>query len=225
MARTSYAALLRTPSVAWLLVSSIVARIPIGMEGLAIVLAVTRAGGSYTRAGAVTATVVFTQGLAQPIFGRLGDRLSRRRILRVLAVANAAAAIGLALAINASTVVLFVLAAVTGFTAPPVIAVMRAAWSGLVGGDARQAAYALEATAQEFQFIVGPMLAALLAALVSPRAAIAAAGIIGMVGVLAMTRTDAVDAREKTKAEPHQGSALRIGALRRCMLTLGLTIL
>ena len=61
-------------------------RAPILLAGMAqgpstpeLVAAVTRAGGSYTRAGAVTATVVFTQGVASPLFGRLGDRLSRRR--------------------------------------------------------------------------------------------------------------------------------------------------
>jgi MFS family permease len=210
--------------VRWLLVSSLVARIPVGMEGFAVVLAVTRAGGSYTRAGAVLATVVCTSGVGAPVFGRIADRVGRRRLLLLLAVLHAGATVALAFAITGSTPLLFVLAAVTGLTEPPVVATMRAAWSGLVTGAARESAYALEATAQELQFIVGPMLVALLAATIAPRAAVASIGIVGLIGVAAMSRLPAVDAREETTAKPHRGSALGVGGLRRCMLTLGLMI-
>jgi MFS family permease len=223
--RSSYGTLLRTPSVGWLLTSSIVARLPISMTALAVVLAVTNDGGSYARAGTISAAVIFAEGLTQPLFGRAADRLGRRRVLRVLGVANAIGAVALGFAITGPNAVVFVTAVLTGATAPPVVATMRAAWSGLVSGAARQSAYALEATAQEVLFIIGPMLSALIAALISPRVAVGATGVIGLVGILGMTRTHAVDAREEDDGPRHRGSAIRIGALRRCMLTLGLMIL
>jgi hypothetical protein len=69
------------------------------------------------------------------------------------------------------------------------------------------------------------LLTALLAALVSARAAVAASGIIGLVGTWGMTATPAVDAREESGTQRHRGSAVRVAALRRCMLTLGLMVL
>src|SRR3954470_11158493 len=225
MARSSYGALLRTPSVSWLLGSSLVARLPIAMTSIAVVLAVTNEHQSYATAGVVVAAVVFAQGVSQPVYGRLADRLGRRRVLRVLGFANAAAGIALAFCITSPLAVLLPVAALMGATSPPVVATMRAAWSGLVSGGARQAAYALEATAQELLFIVGPMLSALLAALIAPRFAVGAIGVVGFVGVVAMTRTSAVEAREEHEGARHRGSAIRIGALRRCMLALGLVIL
>ncbi|MDX6285735.1 MAG: hypothetical protein QOG53_1220 [Frankiales bacterium] len=224
----SYADLLNRPAVKWLLGSSLVARLPISMTAIAVILAVTAADGSYARAGAVMAAFVIAEGIAQPLVGRAADRLGRRRILRVLAVANAGAAVGFAVGLTLPLVPVLALAALTGATSPPVAATMRAAWTGLVSGPARQSAYALEATAQELLFIVGPSLTALLAAALSPRIALAATGVFGLVGTWAMTHGKsgrAVDARAEDHGPHHHGSALRIRGLRRCMASLGLMVL
>ena len=224
----SYADLLNRPAVKWLLGSSLVARLPISMTAIAVILAVTAADGSYARAGAVMAAFVVAEGIAQPLVGRAADRLGRRLILRVLAVLNAAAAVGFAIGLTLPLVWVLALAALTGATSPPVAATMRAAWTGLVSGPARQSAYALEATAQELLFIVGPALTALLAAALSPRIALAATGVFGLIGTLAMTHGKsgrAVDARAEDHGPRHRGSALRIAGLRRCMATLGLIVL
>jgi MFS family permease len=224
MDRSSYRTLLRTPSVAWLMSSSLVARLPMSMTNIAVVIAVTHGGGSYARAGEVTAAVVFSEGVTQPLYGRVADRIGRRWLLRVLAVANAAATVALALTVTKGSWLPFVPAVLTGATGPPVVSAMRAAWSGLVSGPARQSAYALEATSQELLFIVGPMLSALICATISARVAVAATGVIGLIGVIGMTRTAAIDAREEHDGPLHHGSAVRIRALQRCMLTLGLMV-
>jgi MFS family permease len=222
---SSYADLLRRPAIRWLLWSSLVARLPMAMTGIAVILAVTDAGRSYAEAGGILAAFVVAEGLTQPLVGRTADRVGRRKVLRVLAVANAAAAIGLAIGIGLPLVPLLLLAAATGATMPPIAATVRAAWSALLTGPARQSAYALEATAQELLFIVGPASAALLAATVSPRFAVASTGIFGLLGVFAMTRGHEIDAKADSTGARHLGSALRIAALRRCMATLGLMVL
>src|SRR4051794_33850957 len=132
MARSSYGALLRTPAVSWLLGSALVARLPIAVTRIALVLAVTDEHHSDAAAGAVGAGLVFPQGGTQAVYGRLADKLGRRRVLRVLALANAGAGIALAFCITSPAAVLFPVAAFMGATSPPVIATMRAAWSGLV---------------------------------------------------------------------------------------------
>src|SRR5256885_4799260 len=111
--RPSYRALLRTPSVSRLLASSIVARLPISMTAIAVVLAVTQAGGSYAKAGLVSAAIIFAEGLTQPFYGRAADRLRPRRVLRFLATANCVVSLPLAGLVPRPLSLLLVIAALT----------------------------------------------------------------------------------------------------------------
>ena len=77
-------------------------------------------------------------------------------------------------------------AAAALFTAPAT-PVARALWPVLLPDpDARAAMYSLEATVQELVFIVGPALAGAVAALASPSAAVLAAGVVAVAGVVAL---------------------------------------
>ena len=49
---------LRVPGVGWLLGTSLLARLPVAMANLAIILRIATATGSYARAGAVTGAAV-----------------------------------------------------------------------------------------------------------------------------------------------------------------------
>ena len=69
--------------------TSLVARLPLAMTGLAIVLRVSRASGSYGEAGAITAVYVVAGAIGSPVWGRLADRSGRRLILVVTALASA----------------------------------------------------------------------------------------------------------------------------------------
>ena len=69
-----YITVLRAPGVLWLMVTSLVARLPLAMTGLAIVLRVSRASGSYGEAGAITAVYVVAGAIGSPVWGRLADR-------------------------------------------------------------------------------------------------------------------------------------------------------
>jgi len=71
-----------------LLVTSAVARLPVAMTGLAIVLRVTRQMGSYSDAGAITAVYVMSGAVLGPRLGRLADRLGRSVVLVTTAAVN-----------------------------------------------------------------------------------------------------------------------------------------
>ena len=58
---------------------------------------------------------------------------------------------------------------VAGALVPPVMQTLRAAWPRVVHGPALRTAYAVDATAQELLFIVGPMLGATAVSVASPR--------------------------------------------------------
>ena len=85
----AYSDLLRNRGFASLMASSLVARLPLGMTSLAIVLLVSK-NGAYSRAGLVIALYVTGTGIAGPILGRMVDRVGRTKILPPFAAAEAA---------------------------------------------------------------------------------------------------------------------------------------
>ena len=183
MALARYGDVLRSPGMRWLLPASLFARLPVAMTGLAIVFVVTRAGGSYARAGLVTASYVAGAGAASPVWGRLVDRLGRRTVLVPTAAMNAAGLIALSAVPQRLVAVVVVVAALSGVVAPPVSACARSLWPRLLDPSLRTTVYALEATLQEGIFIAGPALVALLAGVFGAGAALAGTGVAGLVGV------------------------------------------
>src|SRR5829696_2832794 len=169
-----YLDVLRVPSVTRLLLSAVVGRMPTGMAGLAIALRVRPGGGSYAVAGMVAGAYSAALAVTSPLLGRLVDRVGQTRVLAGCAVASALSFGALATAgRGASPLVLAGLAALAGASIPPVGACMRALWSEVLADDDQlQAAFAVESTVQELIFVVGPPLVALLAAAVSPAAAV-----------------------------------------------------
>jgi MFS family permease len=218
VAFTAYRDLLRAPSVAWLLATSLLGRLPFGMVGLAVLLAVTQGTGSYGRAGLVTAAYVVGSGLAQPFVGRAMDRRGRRWVLVPVACANAVLLITLALSIGAPIWALLAVAVLAGATQPPLAAAVRSLWPVLLTGPRRESVFALEATMQELTFIAGPALVAGLAVVWGPRVALATVGVIALVGTLGFVRDPAVATVAAAQPEhPHRGGALRSLPLRRLM--------
>lgn len=190
--RRRYRALFATPHVRRLIVSALVARMPMGMVPLALLLAVRDAGGSFAAAGLVSGGYLVSAGLGAPVAGRLVDRRGPGRILVTRAFVFPALLLGaggLAL-VEAPLLAIGVCAALSGALLPPVGASVRAIWPRLLEGpQLRATAYALEAALQEVFFVVGPLLVALLATLVAPAAALAVAALVGGVGTLLFAAT------------------------------------
>ena len=65
-ARARYARVLRTPHVLPLMASALVARLPIGIDSLAIVLFLRDRTGSYATAGVVSAAFALGSGAGAP---------------------------------------------------------------------------------------------------------------------------------------------------------------
>ena len=129
-----YLDVLRTPFVTRLLSSAVVGRMPTAMAGLALVLLVREAGGSYAVAGLVAGTYSVALALTSPLLGRLVDRVGQTRVLVGCAVASALGFGALAAAGgHVPPVALAGLAALAGASIPPVGACMRALWSDLLG--------------------------------------------------------------------------------------------
>jgi len=208
-----YRALFATPHVRRLVLSGMLARLPAGMIGLALLLLVREDGGSYAAAGVVSGGYFVATAVGAPIAGRLVDRRGQARILLSRAVIFPALLAGVcALALlDAPLVLTGAAAAAAGALMPPVGASLRALWPRLFAdAERRAAAYALEASLQEITFIVGPLLVALLTAAASPVLALGAAAVAGGVGTLLIALAEPVRAW-RPEEERHAASIL--GAL------------
>lgn len=190
-----YGALLALPDVTQAFVSSFIGRIPIGIAGLAILLLVQGVEESYAQAGLVGSAYVVGLALAAPLLGRLIDRAGPRRVLLACALLYPAALFALigSVLTRAPTVATLACAALAGASFPPVTACQRAWLRQKLAEDALlTAALSLDALIVELVFIAGPLLVALLVALVSPAAAVAAAAVCGLIGALQFTRARAL---------------------------------
>jgi MFS family permease len=174
--------------------SSLVARLPLAMTGLANVLRVSRASGSYGEAGAITAVYVVAGALGSPVWGRLADRSGRRLILVVTALASAVGLLALSAVPVHDTWEMAGVALLAGAGEPPVSAAVRSLWPRLVQGGNSDALYAIDSTLQELTFVAGPALVAVLGTIAGTAAPLVASAIFSLVGTLAVALHPAVSA-------------------------------
>ena len=120
-----YVALLRAPHVGALLGWGMVARLPLGMTPLALLLVVRGQGGSYAAAGAVAAAYAIALGAGSPIAGRQVDRHGQAHVPVPRAIVHPCllAAVGALALAGVPTIALAVAAAAAGATSPPVYCV------------------------------------------------------------------------------------------------------
>lgn len=184
-----YRRVLTLPGALAFSVAAFVARMPISMVGLGIVLLVEGHSGSYALAGSVSAAYILANAVMAPVHGRLADRLGQHRVLPLAigVYGVALATLILAVTADAPAPVPHLTAAVVGAALPPLGSSVRARWTEQLRGQPDlQTAYAFEGVADEAIFILGPVIVTLLATAVSPAAGLSAALLLGVGGTLAL---------------------------------------
>lgn len=180
-----YRAALTTPGAALPVAMGLLARIPVAMVGLAMLLYVQRETGSFATAGLVSAGALVGVAVGAVAQGRIMDKFGSTTPLLITASLFAVATTGGVLAVEAHqpTAVLVVLSAAMGVTEPQVASVSRALWTHLLpSGNVRHAGYAYEAISMEVCFVLGPALAALLAAAPWAGTGVVIAGVCMVIG-------------------------------------------
>lgn len=180
-----YREVLARPGATAFSVAGAIARLPMSMVGIGIVLMVSEVYGSYGLAGRIAAVQVITHAICSPQLSRLVDRFGQARVMRpavVLTGVGIAGLVGLAL-VRADPAWLYVAAVLTGAAAGSIGALVRARWSYvLTDPRAVHTAYSLESAVDELVFIVGPVLATLLATGVHPVAGLVVPVVAVLVG-------------------------------------------
>jgi len=187
---SAYRQVLSRPGAAAFSASGFLARLPISMVTLGIVLLISARTDSYGLAGAISATFVIASCLAALLQGRLIDRLGQARVLLPAVLLCSVSLSLLVWAVEAGYRVPLphVFAALAGATMPAVGAAVRARWTHVLDDPAeRETAFALEAVVDECIFLSGPPLATVLATTVDPAAGLVAAIAAGLVGTALFT--------------------------------------
>ncbi len=165
--------------------AALVARLPISMVGLGIVLLVEQRTGSYGLAGTVSGVFVLAEAAFAVLHGRWVDHYGQSRVLP-LAISVFGAGLSLMmLAVEQDWpwALTYGFAAVAGASLPQVGASVRTRWSHLLDEPSEvQTAFALEAVLDEVVFVVGPVLVTLLATGWHPVAGLTVALASGMLG-------------------------------------------
>src|SRR3954452_15357754 len=198
--------------------AGVVARLPMSMVGIGIVLMVSSLYGSYGLAGRVSAVYVIAQALCSPQLARFVDRYGQARIMRpAIAVSSVGLTALVAAAVShAHPALLYVTALVTGAAIGSFGSLARARWFHVLDDPQHvHTAYSLESALDELVFIVGPVAATLLATGVSPGAGLVVP-LVAVIGggfwFLSLRATEPPAHPEH--AEHARGSVLASGGMR-----------
>ncbi|WP_411082841.1 MFS transporter [Streptomyces sp. cmx-18-6] len=214
-----YRRLFTRPGVAAVVVYGLVARVPSGMNVLAVMLAVTAAGHSYALAGAAAGSYAVGAGVSGPLRGRLVDRRGAARVLLTTGLAQLVA-MAVLFGVTASDLPgAFLLPATfaVGALLPPVAPVMRTLWDRVLEDDEelKAAAFAWETVVMDLVFIIGPGLLAALVGLVPPEACLGLSAVCTLIGCAGLATRPEVRALGPAPAGPrHWTGALRVPAVR-----------
>ena len=199
-----------------LIASSIVARLPLAMFGIALLVHAQRLTGSFAVAGAASGAYAISGAVSAPVLGRLVDRCGQTKVLVSGATVTAVALVVTGvLPVTTPPAVLVALAAAAGMATPPLGACVRTLLPAIVGEPARlPALFAFESTALEITFVLGPPLALGLGAVWSTGAALACAGLLMLVATLVFAAQPASRAWRPDRSAPgRRGGSLRAPAI------------
>jgi MFS family permease len=225
-----YRTLLGIKGVRRLLVCSVLARMPLGMCSLAILLFVRGRTGSFLTAGLAVGAFTLGSAAVAPLQGTLIDRVGQIRVLVPCAAGQGMLLIALvALGHWASSALMIVLAGAAGALTPPVSTCVRVLWPEISADPAvRETAFALDAITQEIIWVLGPLLVATVVTAASSGAAVllgAAITMLGTAGFASLSaprrwRSDNRERRLRTSALSSRGLRMLLVSV----LAMGTTI-
>ncbi|MFI7535982.1 MFS transporter [Streptosporangium sp. NPDC049376] len=210
-----YARVLAVPGARGMAVSGVLARLPVAVIGVSIVIMVAARYGSYGLGGAVTATQTLCYAVFGPPLSRAADRLGQRRVVVPASLAAVTGLTGLVVcgSLRAPAWTLFGCAALVGLM-PNVGSMVRARWAHLLQGtDRLHTAYAMESVVDDLIFIVGPVLAVNLSLVAGAEAGLVAAAVLLFTGCRLLASRTATEPPVVTVSERRGGVLLKARGL------------
>ena len=214
---TAYARLLRRRGATPVLLLSLLARLPVAMVPLGLVLLVRAERGSFAAAGLVAGAFAVGTAAGSPAWGRAMDARGQSALLATGSILGAVLVATLALLPGTAVplALLTVAALLAGGALPPVTPAARTAWRALLGesGDLRTA-LALDAAAVEVLFVGGPVLVGVALAHSGAAAPVLLAALLQAVGGVGYAATSAArSVRPAAVARDRGAGRLRLDGL------------
>ncbi len=167
----TYRAVFRAPGAAAFAAAGFVMRMPIAIFPIGIVLIISARTGHYGFAGVLSASYVLGAVPGNPLLARWVDRYGQRRMLLPATTVTLACIVALAVLLewDAPDWVLVIPTFLIGFSYLAVGSLVRARWSlALAGRSELSTAYSLESVLDELIFVLGPVIATLVATNADP---------------------------------------------------------
>lgn len=216
-----YKDILSYPGAAQFSAAGLIARFPMSMQSLSVLLMISALYSQYSIAGKVNAALTIAFACGNPFLARWADRFGQSKVLFPALSCSATGLILLIVAIltKQSAWVLYTLAIITGLSTGSFGAYTRTRWSNVLRDQPRKnnTAFALEAALDEVVFVIGPILATILVTSVHPAAGLVACLLTNVSGgfwFLSQKRTEPrPQPRVKTPAAHRERTSLVSGAM------------
>ena len=150
-----------------------IARLPMSMVGIGILMYVEAERGSYAIAGAISGSISIAAAIGAPLSSRLVDKLGQHRVLpmQILIIVICSMALVLLIPSSVPSPYLFIFSIGSGLAYPSIGALIRSRWTALlVSGPLLLTAFSIESMIDELIFIVGPTIAAATSVKIHPAA-------------------------------------------------------
>jgi MFS family permease len=207
----TYRAAFRAPGSAAFSAACFIMRMPIAIYGLALILLISTQTHHYGFAGVLAGAYIIGGAAGNPFGARLVDRHGQTRVVLPLTALHVGAVIVLVVLASAHTpdwTLLFPAVAV-GFCYLPVGSLVRARWSyALADRPELATAYSFESTVDEVIFVVGPLIATVIATQVSAVLAVGLAGGLVAAGALLLARLRSTEPPAHPVGTPRRRSVL-----------------
>lgn len=206
-----YSEIFALPGALKFSLAGLVARMPIAILGIGIVLFVQGETGSYELAGLVTSVFMVVQALTNPLIARLVDAHGQARVMVPVVCIHLVALVGLLLSVLLGWWFgsVFVFAGLAGASVGSLGSLVRARWNSLVKNSRQlDTAFSWEAVADEFLFVSGPVVVTALATLWLAPAGVIISAVATAVGALLFYPQKATEPAPRGRSVDRSGRVL-----------------
>ena len=184
----TYSELFKTPGAKRIASAGFIARLPIAMDALAIILFVQSVDGRYAIAGSLTAVAALVTVVSSPLWSKAADHFGQRIVLSTAIPIRIFAIITfISLVMNGAPVWSWFAAIFLAESASVSIGSMtRRRWAHVLGGDKKDVlstSYTFESLLDEFIYILGPVITTAAVAAIAPSAGLILGVLFLLVGV------------------------------------------
>lgn len=204
----NYREVLKSPGFLRVITSQLLARFPFGMMSLALVMHIQHVYDSYAIAGFALGAETVGAAISGPLLSRFMAKAGVTRVILPASIATALAMFGIAF-YSGDPLVTIALSAIVGLTSPPIQAAARTVYPTLVKKRLLSSVYALDATAQELIWVIGPVLATILAAQINTAFPVIVMATLQILGAWAFVANKEVSSMKIPKSNRRIGGVLK----------------